>query len=661
MIFLTSSILLGFVRLCLIVLFLFYLNRKFVNITRRVNLLDFIISNWFSYTSILIVIIFALVELNGYNLFNCFFIMTIIIFIDIIGFENLKNPRQYFNKHLKSSLLSFLRNIEIKKSFWYWVSFNYTKKTKSSNNTFLLILTLFIGCVTFLSRYYFIIYDNYSLTDAWIYDLNKVIQFDNQYWFTYELATDAELAIVNFYGKITDVSPAIAMQVISILESTLLAIIIFWTIHKLTPSKFIAPVIASLSFALIYVLTPINVYFILKGNPIFLALTMILPSFVYFLKPDLLKIKKIHYFFTFLLALIAIGLIDLFTFCILIPPFFIIGICITKRKNKIYNLLVLLAFIVALGILFLIYNTACYYQGADLVEFIHQNLLSVSSYTYVPQLIFPYEVIIQYVQYSTFISFFIILLLMLIKKENWRSTIIFFIYFNILILFTYIQNEWIDIDMLNNAISVLLPIILGLNIAILVRIANFGLYKLERFTPITVTIIIALMLSSSVYYQEKVIKSLTVSDQTPKQILDAYDKIQQTFFDRTYCVVNDPATQVISTNSHFFMNYDFFLNDYSKIDSINTKNRKDPKFLVKNPQYSLSKSVLVFVLNDKNKDENNTFAINKKLKPALIKELKLLRKRGREVKLFYDSEFLKVYEVVNNPRESKVSNLIFEI
>jgi hypothetical protein len=70
-----------------------------------------------------------------------------------------------------------------------------------------LALTIFIGCVTFLSRYYFIVYDNYSLSDAWIYDLNKVIQFDNQFWFTYELATDAELAIVNFYGKITDVIP----------------------------------------------------------------------------------------------------------------------------------------------------------------------------------------------------------------------------------------------------------------------------------------------------------------------------------------------------------------------------------------------------------------------------------------------------------------------
>jgi hypothetical protein len=46
------------------------------------------------------------------------------------------------------------------------------------------------------------------------------------------LATDAELAVVNFYGKITDVSPEIALQVIAILESTLLAIIIFWVINK---------------------------------------------------------------------------------------------------------------------------------------------------------------------------------------------------------------------------------------------------------------------------------------------------------------------------------------------------------------------------------------------------------------------------------------------
>ncbi|MFD0779008.1 hypothetical protein ACFQZF_11465 [Flavobacterium myungsuense] len=138
-----------------------------------------------------------------------------------------------------------MRNIENKKSFWFWFSFESSNKERN-NNTLILILTILIGAVTFASRYYFIIYDNYSLSDAWIYDLNKVIQFDNQYWFTYELATDAELAFVNFYGKITDVSPEIALQVISILESTLIAIIIFWIINKLTPSKILAPTIASL-------------------------------------------------------------------------------------------------------------------------------------------------------------------------------------------------------------------------------------------------------------------------------------------------------------------------------------------------------------------------------------------------------------------------------
>jgi hypothetical protein len=166
------------------------------------------------------------------------------------------------------------------------------------------------------------------------------------------------------------------------------------------------------------------------------------------------------------------------------------------------------------------------------------------------------------------------------------------------------------------------------------------------------------MLYAAVFYQEKNINSLTLSDQTPKQILDAYDKISQTYFPYAYTVVNDPAAQVISTNKHFFMNYDFFLSDYLKIDSINTKHIKDPNFLIKNPEYSLSKSVLVFVLNDKSKDENNAFSQNKHLKKSLIDELKLLRERNREVNLFYKSKILNVYEIVNEPRESKISDLI---
>jgi len=660
MMFLTSSILLGFIRLSFIILFLFYLNRKFVNVSRHVNFLDFIVRNWFRYGSIIMIIIFTLVQINAYNLFNCFFLLALIIGIDLIGIENLRKPRAYFNIHIKASLLAFLRNVENKRSFWFWFSLeNSQKKKKNSRNTLLLILTLVIGAVTFLSRYYFIIYDNYSLSDAWIYDLGKVIQADSQVWFGNEIGVDGEFAMVNFYGKITDVSAEIALQVIAILESTLLAVILYWIINKITPSKFLAPVIASFSFALVYVLTPLDVYFLLKANPIFFALTLALPAFGFFLKPDLLKAKKTSYFISFVLVFIAIGLIDLFTFCILIPPFLVIGLVFSKMKHKKYNLLVLLALITAAALLFSVYSVACYYGRADLGEFFQANLLSVSSYTYVPQLIIPYTVIIRFAQYGTFIGFFLILLLLLIKKESWRPTMIFFVYFNVLIGLTYLRNGWLDIDMLKNSLSIFLPIILGLNAAIVIRIFNLALKRFERFTPITVTVLIVALVWASIFYQQNKINSLTEADKTPKQILDAYDKIEQTFFPLSYCVVNDPATQVISTNKHFFMNYDFFLDEYQNIDSINFKHRKDPKFLIKNPEYSLSKSVLVFVLNDSNKAENNIFSLNKELKSSLINELDVLKSRGRKVSLFYESKILNVYEIINEPQESKISDLIF--
>lgn len=658
MMFLTSSILMGFVRLCFILLFLFYLNRKFVSANKHLHFMDFIVLNWFRYAALLVISLFVLIEASAYNLFNCIFIFALILAVDIIGLENLKRPRVYFRENIKTGLLTFLRNVENQKTFGFWFRFNQNKK-KRKQNTFIFLLTIVLGITTFLSRYYFIIYDNYSLSDAWINDLNNLIQFDNQYWFTFELTTDAELALANFYGKITDVSPTIALQVIAILESTLLAIVIFWVIHKLTPSKFIAPSVAALFFSLVYVLTPLNVYFLLKGNPTFLALTFALPAFVMYLQPNILHAGKWNYFWAMTAVFIAIGLTDIFTLCILIPPFLVLAFFFTKLKNKRYNLIALSAFIVAIIILTAVYQYACYYQRIDFTDYLQNNLLSVSSYTYVPQLIVPYSEIIRYAQWSTVFGFAFAVLLALFKKENVHATLAFYTYFNFLILLTFIRSEWLDIDMLNNSLSVFIPIVIGLNIALVMRLFHWLFPRLEKYSPLTVIALYGLMLYAAVFYQQKGINALTVSDQTPKQILNAYDKISQTFFAHSYCVVNDPATQVISNNSHFFMNYDFFINDYPRIDSINTQNRKDPMFLVKHPEYSLAKSVLVFVLSEDCIDEKNVFAENKHYQSKLIDNIKLLRRRGRTVNLFYKSKILKVYEIVNAPKQSKISDLIF--
>ena len=124
------------------------------------------------------------------------------------------------------------------------------------------------------------------------------------------------------------------------------------------------------------------------------------------------------YFLNFLLIFISIGLIDLFTLLILIPPFLIIGLILTRKKEKIHNIIAFFSYMVGLGVLFGIYSFACYFQRTEVIDFLHSNLLSVSSYTYVPQLILPYNQIIYYAQLSSFVGAFLVLLIAIIKKEN---------------------------------------------------------------------------------------------------------------------------------------------------------------------------------------------------------------------------------------------------
>ncbi len=659
MMFLTSSILIGFLRFCFIILFLFYWNGKIRSNKKPVHFLNFIILNWFKYGSILILLIFILVQINAYDLFNCFVFLGLIISFDVIGFENIKNIPTILNLKFKTSLLEFLKNIEDKKKLQLWLFPLQTAENKRSNSL-ILILTCLIISITFISRYYFILYDNYSLSDNWIYDLNKVIQFDDQIWFSNGMSVDGDYALINFYSKITDVSPEIALQVIAILESALLAIIIFWLIRQLTFSKIIVPILASLSFSLVYVLSPLNIYYILKDNPTFMALSFILPAFVFYIRPEIVSDKKINYGLGFVLAFLAIGLINLFSFCILIPPFLCIAFFFSDKKQRIQHLIVIFSYVFSTGVLLITYAIACSIQKENLAEFIHSNLLSVDSYTYVPQLIVPYYQIINFFQISSLIGIALVIILYLrFNIQYWKPQLQFYLYFNFLVLLSLLKNSWIDIDLINNAISILLPIIFGFNCAILLQIIHLMVGKSEKLRIIMVPILISSILFSALFFQQKSLNVLEESDKTPKQILDAYDKIREAYFPYSYSVVNDPATQVISLNKHYFINYSFFLKDYSKWDSIYFANKNNPKFKSKKQKYMLPKSLLVFVLNEKNKAETNSFSKNKKLNSLLDQEIAVLKKRGRTINLFYTSDILKVYEIVNEPQESKISDLLF--
>lgn len=629
-----------------------------VNRSGTNNFLEFLVRQWFFYGSTIGIMIFLTVQLGFYDLLNCLIILTLIILIDFIGLEKLKTPREYLEKRVKWNINKLIKNIELKNSFLSWFAIKRNKKTVY-RGFFLLFMIVALVSITFLSRYYFFKYDSYTLSGVWITDLEKVINFDYQIWFGTEPTVIGDLAFVNFYGKIVNVSPEIALQSIGILESALLGIILFWVIRKITSSKHLAPIVAALSFGLLYTLSPINIYFLLQNKPVFLALTFALPVMVYYLKPGLLKMSGRNYFFSFLLVFIAIGLIDLFTLLILFPPFLLIATFFTKKEPQNFNWIGVGAYIVGAAAVLGMYAGFCNFFKTDFGLFLHSGLLSVSSYTYVPQLIMPFSELMNYYQISTFAGMLFLLKFIFYNKENWNGSMVFLLYFNVIIALTFLNNPWIDVDLLTQAISVFIPIIIGINFAIVLRIFNPIFGRFARFNKLAGALFIAGILFFAITYQKNTIDKLTKSDPTQREILEVYDQIVKNYFPYTYAVVNDNSTQVMSSNEHFFISYSDFIYKYPTQDSIYFKHVDNLNFLKENPEIIIPKSILLFVFKNKEKKETDSFSENSDFNPLLMDQLNLLRKRGRKVELFYDNDHLKVYEIINEAKASKISDLIF--
>lgn len=648
------SIVLGFMRICLLILFLYYMNRKFINPAKSNNFLDFLVRNWFKYGSIVGLVIFGTIQLGIYNLINCLVILGVIVVIDIIGFDNFFHLKKYVESNTKSQVQSILRDIERKRPAKSWLAL--AQRSHNRENRFLFAIVVLLSFITFGTRFFFFKYDLYSLSGTWLTNLVQYGNFDSQIWFGSEIGANADLAFANFYGKLADMSAEIALQSMGMLESTLLSIIIFWTVRKITPSKYYAPVVATVFYALAYTLRPINVYFLLESKPILLTLTFGVPAMVYLLRPGLLRMSKRGYFFCMLSVFTVMGLIDLFTIFILMPPFFVLAVLFTRSKTLRYFWIGMTAYLAAILVLTGIYGTVSIIHQNDLLMFLHSGLLSIGSYTYVPQLLLPFEDLVRFYQVSTAIGLVFALFFNFVKKERWGYTIAFLVYFNVVTFMGSLNSSWIDSDLMNLALSAFIPIMAGIQVSIIVRLMLPLQDKLIVLHKPAVFTLIAGLMFCAFYFQRDTLKRLTEADTTPKQILDAYDEIATEYFPYSYAVVNDNVLQPISSGKHFFISYDEFITKYPKRDSIYFKHSNDAKYLRKNPDVVIPKSVLLFVYS---KDKPEMYGEIGDVSDKIQSQIDMLRSRGRKVDLFYNNKNVKVYEIINEPGESKISDLIF--
>jgi len=653
-----NYILIGFIRLCLMVLVLYYMNSLIVRKPNTHTLLQFIVNEWFKYGSISLILLFVLIEIEIYSLINFVLIMSLIITIDFIGFRNLKNPIKHIHTLTNKLFHSIIVTIDEKKPLRNLFKLENTEEfTKDRVFIFWLILVL-IG-LAFTGRYFFYEYDTYLFSDLWVSDLSKIIAFDNQKWFVSEIIVDGELALANLYGKLTHVSPEVALQSLAILETVLLSLVLFWMVRKITKSDFFGPLIAFSSFIFFYAISPIEIHYLLQNQPILISLSFVIPAIVYTLKPELLGFKKLNYFISFTTAFIAIGLLDLFTLLILIPPFYLIIFLLFDKKKIIYQLISLGGYLFGTTIIMITYFIYCKIYLIDFQIFLQSSLISVDSFTYMPNIYIPFEQLLTYYQYGSFVVLLLLLILMWWKKESWKSSLVFVVYFNILIALYFVNITWIDNDLMRYALAVFIPILFGIATSTIVRIF-FPIYRFAFNRKYMLFVFSGITSLFLVFYSQKeIFENITSTDSTPRLVLKAYGNIHQKYLPYTYAVVNDNVAQTISSNKHFFMNYADFLMNYIESDSIYHANRKNPKFAIENPDKVIPKSIVVFVYDENKKETNNIFSDQGDITFLIEEQFELLKKRGRPIELIFDSPFVKVYEIINEPKSSRIKDLIF--
>lgn len=611
---------------------------------------------WAFFASVIVIGIFLLIQINSFDLMTCLFIMVIFFGVRLVGVQNVLSDSARFRRQRKMILLDVIEKVEDKEPL---IDIVEEKPIKRLSVNFGFVIMSLTGFAAMAVRFYLLKYDNYQLSESWFNELAIIKGISQQSWLNNNTGVVGEYALMTFYEKMTGISPEITLESFGILQAFILSFIIFWFMGIMTGSKITVPLMTTLCFAFFFNLVPINLSQITHGKETLMALTLVLPAIVYIKKPWLLYARSSKtYRYKIFVIFIAIALIDIYSLLILIPPFLLVApIFISKNYIRFYWQ-ALKAYLLATGIVLGGYAFHLYQEDLDFFQFIISNLLSVTSSTYTSNMILPYNELIRIVQIVSLISIVTMFLMMKKKKDKWSSLIAFVVYVNTLILISFLDYRYFDRDLFNEVLPIFITIILGIVIYLIMYLFVTKVKKVFMPEGLAVIFIFALFATLAFYTQKDLFNKKASTSLLSKNVIAAYQEISSGFLPYSYAVVNSNTLQPLSTNSHNFLTYKDFLGEYAVRDSIYFANKEDKDFLRANTQYIIPNSLLVFIYDIANEDDFNQLVMYLDLTDEVKKRMEELNQKGREIKVFFRKDALTVYEIVNNPGEARIKELL---
>lgn len=661
-IFFTPSMILGPIRVLILILFLFALKRTISLRTSNQVGLDYIVSRYIIIISFIIILSFILTLINAFDTLSVLtisFLISIFIFLNL----NLKKPLRLQLKKIRKRIIIYsVKRFESKKNLVDLKNLRKPKDYSKAHQTRLskkqllwqLGIAITLAVLTFFTRYYFILYDNYMLSDLWFKEFKILKLFNIQEGFYNQLS--GEEVLINLYSKISGVTEAIALQSFGLLEASILSVVIFWSIYKISRGRYVPALIGTLSFIFLYYLLPFNIDLITKHSSLYLAMSIAIPLIIYTAEPESLRIKTSSYFKWTLILYFAIALTNSFVFLIVIPCMLVILLFIIEKQRRGYFFKNMYAYGIALLMFVGIYFIITFIRDENFLEFIKRNILIISSYTYTPQLIIPLESLMTsyLILSSGLVITFVILSIR--NRQSFRWALAFSSFSTLLLVIYYFQFNFVDNDLMHLLSTLLLPILIGCFAYIVSHFTNVITSKLKINLPVKITVTCLAFFSIIFFLRSKASFPFIKTDTTKSEVLEAYNKINETLLPFTYTIVDTEINYDMTTGNHFFINYNSFSDSYLKRDSLYFKNRNNKKYLKANPNIVIPNSTLVFVYDNNNYSKREDLTQQKQ---ESLTVLNALNKRGRKIQLFLSRPQLKVYEIVNTPKASKITDLLF--
>lgn len=642
----------------------------FLPISKKEKGIDLLMYSWVGLGGLIIVDVMILTVLNLYDFISLFVTLVLIpIMVYIIKKRRGGLTVLQVLLHIETRIISqHVRVIESTISLWKRVKTNTLKKPKINvKETTPPVIAFFIALSAAVIRIIPAMENSAPFSRNWYFELAHVKSLSVQTYFEALPIPKGLHALVHVFSTLTQVTPELILHILGALTSFFLALVIFWIINVITDSK---NQVASLFGMAIYSLTPMFLSPIIldlevEANAISLALCFAIPTSVFFLR----QIRLDHYSLWFYIAMgmFATAFINLFVFIVVLIPTLLLGLFTLPIKTYFKRLIASLSLIILLSNLAMApYIIACLSNGISIRDFLQQELFDTLVFSYFPNLVVFLDELSLYYLFGAALLIIVNIILLVNNKITKKKELVFLVLFS-LVSFIYtpyfpFSYVLIDPDQLNIFYSVTIAVFIGLVYLNLSRLFAYIFSKSQNwFTTANIsTAIIGIV--SIIFLQGGVFNIRALPETMPNGFFDAYYNIVKERVPYTYATVSPELDRQLARNRHYFMNYEFFLDNYGVIDSLyqqyllvpvaQREQKEIPPasiflFLEKPPYSSIQQGILYnsqSVMNDMQQWI------------SVFRDLP-----DRNIDIYYESEDAVVYEIINRRRESRISAVLSNV